>query len=197
MLSLELGLVPSNRSDRGHESGIRMCDLHASLAEFVARSSLRSYDLSRCDARSCVSGSLQPFYGSTCESSGSSFGRSRCLDFHCQNSRNPLRCHRMKVSVLTTRNAVRHSQNRPKADMTNRKSSSLVADAFYVPQTVLAVCGGRDSRPVVRKYSAYPPACDTPCCQKSLLSRISELPPAIRNRLRSRYRPLLVSRIGI
>ena len=37
--------------------------------------------------------------------------------------RNPLRCHRMKVSGLTTRSVLRQSNSPPRADITNRTAS--------------------------------------------------------------------------
>ena len=44
-------------------------------------------------------------------------------DFHLQNRRKPFWCHRMKVSGLTTRSALRHSKSLPRVNRTSRTPS--------------------------------------------------------------------------
>jgi len=51
-------------------------------------------------------------------------GRPRGIDFHRQNSRNPLRCHRMSVSGFTTVRSRRQSMSRDSATSVIRVASS-------------------------------------------------------------------------
>jgi hypothetical protein len=57
-------------------------------------------------------------------SSAGTRGRPRGFDFHLQNSRKPLRCHRMKVSGLTKVRASRHA-NRPESNTRVNRVASL------------------------------------------------------------------------
>ena len=59
-----------------------------------------------------------------CRRSAGNRGRPRGIDFHCQNSRNPLRCHRMSVSGFTTVRSRRQSIRRDSATSAIRVASS-------------------------------------------------------------------------
>jgi len=59
-----------------------------------------------------------------CRRSAGNRGRPRGIDFHRQNSRNPLRCHRMSVSGFTTVRSRRQSMRRDSATSAIRVASS-------------------------------------------------------------------------
>ena len=59
----------------------------------------------------------------------SSGGRPGDLDFHCQKRRNPRRCQRTRVSVLTTTSTIRQSTNR----LTVASNHRVGAVAFDLP----------------------------------------------------------------